>query len=102
MGTEGTWFATIKEDKIHFQFKNDKDNDSYNGTTFNLSEFKDLPRDKQGTFSLTREAGTIEFTGKFEGNQGMGQYQFKADQTYTENMKKEGIELRDDKDVMVF
>ena len=102
MGTEGAWFATIKGDKIHFQFKNDKDNDSYNGTTFNLSEFKDLPRDKQGTFSLTREAGTIEFTGKFEGNQGMGQYVFKPNKAYSDDMKKEGVDLRNDEDVITF
>jgi hypothetical protein len=102
MGTTGSWFATIKGDKVHFQFKDDKDDNSNSGTTFNLSEFKDLPKDKQGTFSLTREAGTMEFTGKFEGAQGMGQYVFKANKAYSDDMKKEGVDLRNDQDVMVF
>ncbi len=102
MSTTGSWFATIKGDKIHIQFKDNKDDNSNNGTTFNLSEFKDLPRDKQGTFSLTREAGTMEFTGKFEGNQGMGQYVFKANKAYSDDMKKEGVDLRNDEDAMTF
>lgn len=102
--TSGNWFATIKDDKINIQFRddNDFDHNSYNGNTFLLSEFKDLPRDKTGTFTLTREAGTMEFTGKFDGNTGMGQYKFTADKTYTSDMQKQGIDLSDDNGEMVF
>lgn len=101
--TEGAWFATIKDDKIQFNFKNDEsDKDSYNGSTFALSDFPNLPRGTSGTFSLTREAGTMEFTGKFEGNEGMGRYKFTPNTQYADYMKSEGIGTLDDEDLMVF
>jgi len=102
--TEGNWFATIKGDKVNIQFKADDDNDNHssNGNTFLLSELKDLPRDKQGTFTLTREAGTMEFTGKFEGDKGMGKYKFSPNKNYSDDMNKEGIDLTEDEDAMVF
>jgi hypothetical protein len=102
LSLEGAWFATIKENKISIQFKNDDDDGSTNSHSFELSEFKDLPRDKSGTFTLTREAGTMQFTGKFEGDQGMGRYKFMVDKSYADAMEKEGISLSEDKDQIVF
>lgn len=100
--TEGSWFATIKGEKINFQFKNNDDDNSSNGNSFQLNEFKDLPRDKAGTFTLTREAGTMEFKGKFEGDKGMGEYKFLPNKNYSDEMRKEGIDVAADRDVMVF
>ncbi len=104
INTEGKWFATIKDDKINIQFKSndEKLDNSSNGSTFSLSEFKDLPKDKEGTFSLTREAGTMNFTGKFEGDKGMGDYKFSPNKNYADDMYKEGIDISKDDDVMVF
>ncbi|HEX6182147.1 MAG TPA: M56 family metallopeptidase [Chitinophagaceae bacterium] len=101
--TEGVWFAVIKDDKISFHFKRDGDfdNQSFNGTTFLLSEFPNLPKGQSGTFSLTREAGTMNFTGKFEGNEGMGRYKFAADESYAKHMNSQGIKLND-RDQMTF
>src|SRR5436853_3333826 len=84
------------------QYRDDNDESSYNGNTFMLSEFSALPRDKAGSFTLTREAGTMEFTGKFEGDKGMGTYKFTPNKTYGDNMRKEGINVSSDKDLMVF
>lgn len=98
--TEGNWLATIKGNEVYLQLKSDeKDNSS---STFQLSEFKDLQRDKQGTFTLTREAGTMTFTGKFEGDNGAGTYKFTADKNYQAAMLKEGIKVTEDDDLMVF
>jgi hypothetical protein len=104
MKTEGFWFATIKNDKIQISFKNTEENDrnSYNGSTFDLSEFPNLPRGAAGTFSLTREPGTMEFNGKFEGNEGMGRYKFTPNKQYADHMKNEGIGTLHDEDLMVF
>ena len=104
MKTEGNWVATIKGDKIDIQFKNDdeKHDQSSNNSTFLLNEFRDLPRGKEGTFSLTREAGTMDFTGKFEGDKGMGRYKFSPDKNYSDDMQKEGIDITKDDDIMVF
>ncbi|KQX15319.1 M56 family metallopeptidase [Flavobacterium sp. Root420] len=100
METEGNWFATIKGNTVNVQFKSNENDNS--NSTFQLDEFKDLPRDKQGTFTLTREAGTMTFIGKFEGDKGMGTYKFTANKGYGTVMNKEGIDLEDDEDFMVF
>lgn len=100
--TEGNWFAEIKGNYINFQFKNDEDSNSSN--TFKLSDFPNLPRDKNGEFSLTREAGTMKFNGKIEGDKGMGTYKFIANKEYSSLMSREGIDITKDKDgdLMVF
>lgn len=104
--TSGNWFGTIKEEKINIQFKYENDENSSSNSSFKLSEFKDLvidkANDKKGTFSLTREAGTIEFFGKFEGNKGMGEYKFIANKTYKDAMEKEGISNLYDINLMTF
>jgi beta-lactamase regulating signal transducer with metallopeptidase domain len=103
MDTEGYWFATIKGDKISFQFKRDEDeNSSMNNSSFPLSEFPNLPKGTAGTFTVKREAGTMEFNGKFDGNQGMGKYKFVADKQYGTYMTNETGDQLDDKDLMVF
>lgn len=99
MDTEGNWFATIKGNTLSIQFKNDDNNSS---STFQLSDFDNLPRDKQGTFMLKREAGTMSFTGKFEGDRGMGTYKFIGDKNYSKAMVKEGVDVAKESDLMVF
>ncbi|KRD57914.1 peptidase M56, BlaR1 [Flavobacterium sp. Root935] len=99
MKTDGNWFATIKGNSLEINFKSDENNSS---STFQLSEISNLPRDKQGEFTLTREAGTMYFTGKFEGDRGMGTYKFTANKDYSTAMRKEGVELANDNDLLVF
>jgi hypothetical protein len=100
MKTEGDWFATIKGNTLNIQFKSDENNTS--SSTFQLNDFKDLPRDKQGAFALTREAGTMDFIGKFEGNKGMGTYKFTPNKNYSTEMLHEGVDITKDNDIMVF
>jgi len=97
--TEGNWFASIEENIINIQFKSGNNNSS---STFKLNDFESLPRDKQGTFILTREAGTMSFTGKFEGNNGMGTYKFTPSTAYKEAMLKEGVNITKDNELMTF
>src|SRR5215471_14526263 len=121
MQTEGYWFAIIKDDRVNFRFSDEKmDNDdfssqhshrenddfsshhSHGGDNFKLSELGTLPRGAQGTFSITREAGKMDLTGKFEGNTGMGTYKFIADKAYVDYMNKELKENLDEDDQMAF
>jgi hypothetical protein len=102
INTEGAWFATIKDDKITIQFKGDEDEQSTNSNTFPLSAFPDLPRDRSGSFSLSRDAGTMQFTGKFEGDQGMGRYKFSANHSFREFLTNAGVRETDEEDMMVF
>ncbi|HKO78901.1 MAG TPA: M56 family metallopeptidase [Chitinophagaceae bacterium] len=109
METEGYWFAVIKEDKVNIRFSSDKMDDenfesggSFNSTTFKLSELGTLPKGSSGTFAISREAGKMEMTGKFDGNTGMGTYKFIADKAYVDYMNKELDEKLDDNDEMAF
>ncbi|MEP7252877.1 MAG: M56 family metallopeptidase [Ginsengibacter sp.] len=104
MAAEGKWFATIKGDQVKMEFRrNDEENEhNSNNSTFTLIDFKDLPRGKEGTFNLTREAGNIAFTGRFDGDMGMGTYKFTPDQAYNDFMQKEGIDISKGDDAMVF
>ncbi|MBF4491209.1 M56 family metallopeptidase [Flavobacterium sp. MR2016-29] len=100
MKTDGNWFAVIKGNTIEITFKSDENDNS--SSNFQLSEISSLPRDKQGEFTLTREAGTMLFKGKFEGDKGMGTYKFTPNASYSTAMAKEGIDLKNDEDLMVF
>jgi hypothetical protein len=100
--TEGVWFATIKNEKITIQFKNEDDEHSFNSSSFELSEFGELPKERSENFQVTREAGVIQFTGRFEGNSGMGSYKFTPDKSFAEYLKKEGVNDTDEEDMMAF
>ncbi len=113
MENEGYWFAIIKDDKVNIRFsdeKMDKDFDeddfkgghSFSGSTYKLSELGELPKGTTGTFSILREAGKMELTGKFEGNTGMGTYKFIADKAYVDFMSKELGEKLDEEDQLAF
>jgi len=98
--TEGSWFATIENNTVNMQFKSGEKSNS--SSTFQLSEFNDLPRDRQGEFSLTREAGTMHFTGKFEGKNGMGTYKFSPNKNFSKELAEQGVTVAKDIDLMVF
>ncbi|TMI65364.1 MAG: M56 family metallopeptidase [Bacteroidetes bacterium] len=111
METQGYWFAVIKDDKVNIRFSDEKmENEnwdlksghSFNGSTFKLSELGTLPKGTSGTFNITREAGKMEMTGKFEGSTGMGTYKFVANKAYVDYMNKELKETLDDDDQMAF
>jgi BlaR1 peptidase M56 len=108
METEGYWFAVIKDDKLNIRFSSEKmekdfeSGHSYNGTTFNLADLGTIPKGSQGSFTISREAGKMEMSGKFEGVTGMGSYKFVADKSYMDYMNKELNEKLDEDDQMAF
>lgn len=111
METEGYWFAVIKDDKVNIHFSDEKlesenwdsnKGHSFNSTTFKLSDLGNIPKGTSGTFNITREAGTMQMTGKFEGNTGMGTYKFVADKAFVDYMNKELKETLDKDEQMVF
>lgn len=101
--TEGNWFATIKHDKLYIDFKNiDDDHNWSSSSSFPLSDFSTLPKEQKGDFTLTRDAGTITFNGKFDGDQGYGHYKFTGNHTYTSYLKNAGVENTEDRDLLTF
>lgn len=102
LDTEGTWFARIKKDEVCIDFKSDKDGHDWSSNScFKKSEFPALPATE---FKLTRDAGTIFFKGKFDGDIGYGQYTFKGDESFSSELKKLGVkELdKDENELFVF
>ncbi len=111
ISNEGYWFAVIKDDKVNIRFSDEdlsgKGDDfekghSYSGNTFKLSELGSIPRGAEGKFSITREAGTMDMNGKFEGNTGMGRYKFKPDESFVSYMNTELKEKLDEEDQLAF
>jgi beta-lactamase regulating signal transducer with metallopeptidase domain len=104
MQNEGNWFATIKNNSVNIRFERegDENHNSSSNSTFQLSEFKNLPKDQEGDFVLSREAGTMHFHGKFNGNMGMGTYKFSPDKSFTSNLEKEGITMDGEDDALVY
>jgi beta-lactamase regulating signal transducer with metallopeptidase domain len=99
---QGNWFATIKGNTVNINFQKDGNDKNNNTSTFQLSEFKSLPKEQEGDFALVREAGTMNFHGKFNGNMGMGTYKFSPDKSFSGSLNKEGIRLDNDDDALVF
>jgi len=99
MATEGTWFATIKGDKIRMEFRSDDDDRNWSSNdNFLVSEFSSLPKDTKADFTVKRDAGSVLFNGKFDGDQGYGHYKFTADKSFVEYLKNEGISDMDNSD----
>ena len=100
---EGAWFATIKGDKIRIEFKSDDEDHNWSSSSeFNASDFSALPKEQKGEFTLKRDAGTILFNGRFEGNDGYGHYKFTADKDFTAYLKSQGIDGIEDGDTFAF
>jgi hypothetical protein len=92
LGTEGTWFAIIKGEKVRMEFRSDEDDHNWsNNDNFLVSEFSSLPKDTKADFTVKRDAGTVLFNGKFDGDQGYGHYKFTADKSFDEYLRNEGI-----------
>lgn len=103
---KGLWFATIKEDKVQIEFKSDDYIDrNYrwsNSATFDIKEFSALPKDSKTDFTVTREAGTVTFTGKFDDDQGFGRFKFVPNKEYKAFLAFKGIDNLEDEEYVSF
>jgi hypothetical protein len=100
--TEGSWSASVQNDKITIEYKGDDEHNWSGSINFLLSELSGLSKDQKGRFTLKREAGSILFTGKFDGDQGSGHYRFTADKGYTDYMNAKGIGNMQNRDAFTF
>ncbi|HEV3324170.1 MAG TPA: hypothetical protein VG052_01150 [Puia sp.] len=84
----GLWSAVVKDDKVHIQFGG---HHWSSGASFALSELGPLPTDKQGSFTVKRDPGTVTFNGVFEGKRGHGTYAFEQDPAFRSFLAQEGF-----------
>lgn len=95
------WIASVRGDKVYARFESLRDKRTSN-QIFSLKEFKNLTGGTEGTFSVTRDAGTMNLTGKFENNVGRGKYKFNNDQSFNNFLSEQGVTERKESDGIVF
>ncbi|MBS1523948.1 MAG: M56 family metallopeptidase [Bacteroidetes bacterium] len=102
--TSGSWFATIKGERVRIEFRSDEDDKDWNSSSdnFKLSELSAVPRDQKGDFTITRDAGTMKFNGMFDGNQGFGHYKFEANKEFETYVGNQGVTDMDYQDEFAF
>lgn len=106
--TEGAWFIVAnkdkdkKDDKVTIELRGENDDHNWN-SSFSVprSQLTSLNTVGKIEFSLTREAGTIHFTGQFDGEQGFGHYKFQPDAGYLDHMRQKKLVDRGD-ELMTF
>jgi hypothetical protein len=99
--TEGAWFIVSNKDKkdesLQIELRGENDDhhwsSSFSVPRIQLSTLKSVGKVE---FSLSREAGTIFFSGQFDGEQGFGHYKFVPDAGYLEHMREKKIVERED------
>ncbi|OOQ61363.1 M56 family metallopeptidase [Mucilaginibacter pedocola] len=99
---EGNWKATIKGSKLELKLYEEGEKNHMSNSDFLVSEFTALPKGEEGSFKLVREAGTMQFTGRFDGATGSGKYKFTPDASFKSYMKAEGLTNISDDDDMAF
>jgi hypothetical protein len=93
--TEGAWFVTTSDSKLSFELKaDDNDENHFWSSTLRVGkdEINPFPGAGNVSFRLVRDAGTMLFTGQFDGQQGFGHFHFQADEGYFRALQQMGVE----------
>jgi hypothetical protein len=90
---EGSWFVTSRGDELEFELRAGNDEHNWESSfTVKKNEIDPFPGQGTVTFKLVREAGTMNFKGQFDGQQGFGHFQFQPDPAYFQALKQMGVE----------
>ncbi len=105
-GEMNSWTAKIEGDEICFQLRSDsnepENRHNYSMTRcFDADRFGTLPRGSMGTFSLTRAAGTLNFKGLFDDNDGLGSFTFAPSPTFAGKLEQEGYGTYSDHETLL-
>lgn len=103
-GFTGDWKAEFKpenQDKIYLSMsrQTERGNKNQNGSSFLFSDLQGLSRsqisasDENVSFKLAREAGTIDFQGKFSNGTGSGTFRFTSNPQFISAMKSRGFDF---------
>lgn len=100
-----TWTAEITGDEVCFTLREVHESGNYNSSNQRCvaaARLGSLPRGEEGTFSLRREAGTLDFTGVFTGDRGRGSFEFTADPAFIQALAAEGYGGYGDRELLHF
>ncbi len=94
--TKGIWVAEMENGKLCLTLTQKGNHHFWNNSDcYELSAFSALPNGK-GSFSMTREAGTIVFDGEFDGKEGYGKFTFNVNPQFKKTLAAKKIEGVDD------
>ncbi len=99
------WTAEIDGGKVCFSFIESGENGGYRSNTdrcFEEALLGDLPRGSIGAFSLTRASGTLTLRGMFDGNEGLGTYDFTPAAAFEQQLSAEGYDSFEDRELLHF
>lgn len=93
-----SWTAEIEGDEVCFTFivsDGNRRHLSTNDRCFSRTLFGTLPTGQMGEFSLKRESGTVVFNGVFDGNEGIGNFDFTPAPAFEKMLAAEGFEYEE-------
>ena len=101
---EGNWSAAVNGGIITIEFRSAAfDGDRWADTTdFRLSDLSSLPKGEKGSFSLTRDAGTVVFTGNLDDKRGKGTYVFTLNKAFATALANSGVTTVNDLEGFAF
>ncbi len=90
--TGGIWEGELKNEKLCLMLTRRRSNQGHWTTheCYALDAFSALPRG-DGSFTMTREAGTITFEGSFDGKEGFGRFSFQENPAFRKMLADKGI-----------
>jgi hypothetical protein len=96
--TDGSWYATSYGDHLSFELKAGDEDHNWDYTLrIDKSEINPFPGSGNVSFKLVREAGTVEFKGQFDGEEGFGHFHFVPDAAYFPALRQMGVEDIEDR-----
>ena len=100
MARNGFWNAEIKGDRVYVNLQSKTEHSNWNTSRyFDKKEFSALPT-TESDFNLKREAGVINFKGKFEGNEGYGKFEFVQSAEFKQYLDQQKVTGIDEDDML--
>ena len=97
---EGEWEGEVYDEFVIIKFDIERDRGEWHTSKkFNKSELSGLQFGQDHTFTFTEDAGVIEFTGKFTGDEGKGEFVFRTNDEFERFLAREGFDSLDEEEL---
>lgn len=100
LARNGFWNAEIKGDRVYVNLQSKTEFSHWNTSEyFDKKEFSALPT-TDSDFFIKREAGTLNFKGKFDGNEGYGKFEFVQNTEFKQYLDQQKVSNIDEDDML--
>lgn len=100
-----SWTAEIEGNEVCFTFIVTKDNRQHLSSSsrcFPRADLGTLPTGQMGDFKLARASGTVTFNGVFDGDEGLGSFNFVPDPAFKKTLADAGYDGYEDMELLHF